>query len=85
MSTPRRDILGHLPIVFGLSSEEAAAAIGVSATKFLQMVGDGRMPNARRVDGRYIWDVDELRASFKALPHEGGSRGGEVDTWADVG
>ena len=40
------------------------------------------MPRPRRIDGRAVWDVDELRAAFKALPHEGESE--KVDTWADV-
>jgi hypothetical protein len=29
------------------------------------------MPRPRRIDGRTIWDVDELRDAFKAFPHEG--------------
>jgi hypothetical protein len=71
-----------LPVVFGLGEAEAAAAIGVSASKFRTLVSDKRMPSPRRVDGRNIWDVDELRAAFKALPHEGESE--TVDSWADV-
>ena len=44
----------------GLSREEAAMYIGVSAAKFDQLVADGRMPVARRIDGRKVWDVREL-------------------------
>jgi predicted DNA-binding transcriptional regulator AlpA len=58
-----------LPVVFGLGEIEAAAAIGISASKFRALVNDKRMPSRRRLDGRNIWDVDELRAAFKALPH----------------
>jgi predicted DNA-binding transcriptional regulator AlpA len=78
----RRDILAGLPVVFGLSAPEAAAAIGVSASKFRELVEGGRMPRPRRIDGRLVWDVDELRAAFKALPREGSED--EVDTWAEV-
>jgi hypothetical protein len=46
------------------------------------LVKDGRMPSPRRIDGRTIWDVDELRAAFKALPHEGERV--RTDSWADV-
>ena len=55
----------------GMSREEAAAYIGVSMTTFDVMVGDGRMPRARRVGMRKIWILDELRASLIALPREG--------------
>jgi hypothetical protein len=40
------------------------------------------MPRPRRIDGRTIWDVDELREAFKAFPHEGEHDG--TDSWADV-
>jgi predicted DNA-binding transcriptional regulator AlpA len=78
----RIDILPLLPVVFGLGEIEAAAAIGVSASKFRLLVKEGRMPRPRRIDNRSVWDVDELRAAFKALPHEGEAQGS--NTWADV-
>jgi predicted DNA-binding transcriptional regulator AlpA len=81
-ATTQLDIVPFLPVVFGLAEVEAAAAIGVSASKFRTLVKDGRMPSPRRIDGRTIWDVDELRAAFKALPHEGESE--KADSWADV-
>jgi hypothetical protein len=80
--TSRRDIVPYLPIVFGLGEAEAAAAIGISATKFRQLVAEGRMPSPRRIDGRLVYDVDELRAAFKAIPHE--NEKVEVDSWVDV-
>ena len=52
----------------GLSREEAAMYIGVSAAKFDQLVADGRMPAARRIDGRKVWDVRELDLYFDDLP-----------------
>lgn len=81
-ATSRVDVMPFLPVVFGLGEIEAAAAIGVSASKFRMLVKDRRMPSPRRLDGRNIWDVDELRAAFKALPHEGETEG--ADSWADV-
>jgi hypothetical protein len=71
-----------LPVVFGLGEVEAAAAIGISASKFRNLVHEKRMPSPRRLDGRNIWDVDELRAAFKALPHVDDDN--EADSWADV-
>src|SRR4051812_3274623 len=40
----------------GLSRDEAARYIGVGATKFDEMVKDGRMPKPKRLDGRTVWD-----------------------------
>ena len=81
-SRRRRDAAATLPIVFGLPELEAAAAIGVSQTKFREMVADETMPEPRLVGGKLVYDVDELRTAFKALPHRGAET--EVDTWADV-
>jgi len=78
----RANIVPSLPIVFGLGEIEAAAAMGISASKFRGLVKDGRMPSPRRIDGRTIWDVDELRAAFKALPHDGENE--KVNSWADL-
>ncbi len=81
-STARIDVMQSLPVVFGLGEIEAAAAIGISASKFRALVAEKRMPSPRRLDGRNIWDVDELRAAFKALPHEGESD--RANSWADL-
>lgn len=80
---PRRaDIAAQLPIVFGLDRLQAAAAIGVSATTFDQLVEGNLMPRPRMVNTRKVWDVDELRAAFKSLPRDGDPAGGS--SWADV-
>ena len=81
--TARVDVMPILPVVFGLGEVEAAAAIGISASKFRALVNEGRMPSPRRLDGRNIWDVDELRSAFKALPHADEDKE-EADSWADV-
>ncbi len=82
----RRDVTPMLPIVLGLPELEAAAAIGVSTTKFREMVEKKLMPEPRLADGKLVYDIDELRSAFKALPHRGedAESKGEVDTWADV-
>ena len=78
----RVDVMPILPVVFGLGEVEDEAAICISASKFLALVNDKRMPSPRRLDGRNIWDVDELRAAFKALPHMDEDE--KADSWADV-
>ena len=59
--TPRR----------GLRRTESAIYIGVSPSKFDDMVADGRMPPPRTIDGRVVWDLFELDDAFSALPHKG--------------
>jgi hypothetical protein len=78
----RREIATSLPIVFGLPEPEAAAAVGVSQTKFRDLVDDKLMPQPRVLGGKLVYDIDELRAAFKAMPHRGEDT--EADTWADL-
>ena len=54
-----------------ISREAAAAYVGVSPTKFDQMVTDGRMPKPRKVDGRRLWDVRLLDICVDQLPMDG--------------
>jgi predicted DNA-binding transcriptional regulator AlpA len=44
--------------------------VGVGATKFDEMVADGRMPRPKRVDGRVIWDRLKIEAAFSDLPED---------------
>ena len=52
--TPRR----------GLSRDEAAMYLGVSASKFDDLVRDGRMPKPKRIDNRKVWDLHQLDVAF---------------------
>jgi predicted DNA-binding transcriptional regulator AlpA len=65
----------------GLNRIEAAMYVGISPTKFDDMVDDGRMPKPRRIDARKVWDVRELDLAFDALPGEDSSTTGT--TWDD--
>ncbi len=60
----------------GLSRVQSAGYVGVSATKFDEMVEDGRMPKPIRIDARVLWDRYRLDEAFEALPHEG-----EINEW----
>jgi hypothetical protein len=60
----------------GLCREAAARYIGVSPTKFDELVADGRMPDAKRIDSRKVWDRTALDLAFDALPGDG-----EVNPW----
>jgi predicted DNA-binding transcriptional regulator AlpA len=67
----------------GLSRDEAAMYVGVSATMFDRLVGDGRMPQPRRIDGRKIWDIRSLDLHFDSLPiHADASQ--SANSWADA-
>jgi predicted DNA-binding transcriptional regulator AlpA len=52
----------------GLSRVQAAEYIGVSTTKFDEMVKDQRMPKPKRIDSRTVWDRMQLDKAFAALP-----------------
>jgi predicted DNA-binding transcriptional regulator AlpA len=64
-----------------LKREQAAAYLSLSATKFDQLVHDGRMPPPRVIDRRKAWDVRELDAAVDDLPVEGGP---DDTSWDDV-
>ena len=77
----RRDVLPRSLPPRGLRREEAAAYVGVSTTKFDQMVADGRMPKPKRIDGRLVWDLRQIDKAFSALPNEGGNADDD-DVWS---
>lgn len=54
----------------GVRREAAAAYVGVSPSKFDEMVADGRMPKPKHIDGCVVWDVKRLDAAWDALPDE---------------
>jgi hypothetical protein len=54
----------------GLSRDEAAMYIGISATKFDEMVIDGRMPAPIKIDSRRVWDIRSLDLAFDSLSLE---------------
>jgi hypothetical protein len=65
----------------GLSRLDSAAYVGISPCKFDQLVADGRMPGARRIDGRKVWDVRELDLCFEDLPRDDSAAFG--NSWDD--
>jgi excisionase family DNA binding protein len=54
----------------GLSRDEAAMYIGISPSKFDELVEDGRMPAPVKIDGRKVWDIRQLDLAFDALSSE---------------
>lgn len=52
----------------GLSCAESADYIGVSVSKFLEMVSDDRMPKPKEIDRRRVWDIRALDRAFDMLP-----------------
>jgi hypothetical protein len=70
-----------LRLVRGLSREESAMYIGVSAGKFDEMIKDGRMPGPRRIDARRIWDIRALDSAFDDLPFENAPAGNSWDDY----
>jgi excisionase family DNA binding protein len=63
----------------GLSLSEAARYVGVGTTKFDEMVKDGRMPKAFKIDGRVLWDIRQLDAALDNI-----ILGASVNAWDSV-
>jgi excisionase family DNA binding protein len=53
-----------------ISRKAAADYLGISPSKFDQMVQDGRMPRPKKIDGRRAWCVRALNAAVDALPDD---------------
>ena len=69
----------------GLSREEAAMYVGISASKFDELVRNRRMPAPKRIDGRKVWDIRDLDVAFDALPGENSqSQGSSWDDFRDL-
>jgi len=66
----------------GLRRPDAAAYVGVSATKFDEWVARGVMPSPKRLDGVVIWDRQNLDAAFERLPDSNVVP--EADIWDQV-
>ena len=54
----------------GLSRTEASIYVGISPSKFDELVADGRMPAPLKIDGRKLWDIRDLDLAFDELPRE---------------
>lgn len=70
----------------GLHRDESAAYVGISPSKFDEMIADGRMPKPKQIDGRKVWDVRALDSAFDDLPGDGESCHdvGDNDGWDEV-
>jgi predicted DNA-binding transcriptional regulator AlpA len=56
----------------GLSRAQAAEYIGMSPTKFDELVGDGQMPKPARCGRRLLWDRRQINRALDALFNEEG-------------
>lgn len=80
--TRRQDALPASLPPRGLSREQAAAYLGISAGTFNAMVADGRMPAPKIINSRLVWDRHALDRAFDALPdRDGRTPEGEDDRW----
>ena len=66
-----------------ISREAAAAYVCLSPNKFDELVKDGRMPRARRIDARKVWCVRELDAAADSLPVDGNDALQDT-SWDDI-
>lgn len=64
----------------GVTREQAAAYIGLSPTKFDELVKDGRMPKAKPIDGARRWDLRKVDQAFDLL----GEQDTDKNPWDDL-
>lgn len=79
-STQRVSLLPTGSLPRGLSRVQAAEYVGVSPTKFDDLVKGGQMPKPKRIGARVIWDRLALDSAFAALP-DGNDRD---DVWSQL-
>ena len=73
-------MFGFTPRLMGRKA--AAYYVGVSASFFDMLVKDGRMPGARRINSRVLWDRLELDEAIEALPYvESEKAGAPSNPW----
>jgi hypothetical protein len=77
MDAPPRPLAVAPPAARGLKRGDAARYVGVSPTKFDELVADGRMPCPLAIDARRVWDRVALDAAFDAL----GAADEDVNPW----
>lgn len=66
----------------GLRAPDAAAYIGIGKSKFFEMVGDGRLPQPKKIDGCVVWDRFALDEAFSTLGnHEGEDQSTDENPW----
>jgi predicted DNA-binding transcriptional regulator AlpA len=65
---------------FAVAREDAAALLGVSASHFDSLVTEGLMPQPRELRGRVLWDTEEIKEAWRAIPRRGQSEG-RTNTW----
>jgi hypothetical protein len=79
--TPANDNIPYWPR--GLSRVLAAAYIGVSPSFFDALVKDGRMPQAKPINSRRVWDRLLLDMHFEALDGKVMAKSTE-GSWDDI-
>jgi hypothetical protein len=77
----RADIADRLSKVIAYREPEMAAALGMSAIKYRQLVKAGLMPRARLVGGIRLYDFEEAKARFREMPFEGED---QTSPWDEV-
>jgi hypothetical protein len=78
------DHVAPLPFKRMLSRVQAAYYLDIGVTKFDQMVMDGRMPRAKKMDGRKAWDIRQIDLAIDALPTDGDDSIPETNSWSDA-
>lgn len=75
----------HLPpgvVPIAVPRDAAAALLSISPNHFTSLVDSGLMPQPRTLGRRVLWDADEVKAAWRALPKQGEEP--PPNSWADL-
>jgi predicted DNA-binding transcriptional regulator AlpA len=69
-----------------MKAERAAAYLGMSRSKFLELVDQRRLPRPKIIDSIRVWDRLALDASFDEFPdhNDNDNVGGRRNTFDDI-
>lgn len=63
----------------GLRAPDAAIYLGISRSKFLALVQEGKLPKPKQLDGCKVWDRFALDDAFDDLDSDGGDNPWDSD------
>lgn len=68
-----------------MRADRAAAYLDISKSKFLELVGQGRLPRPVKIDGITSWDRFELDAAYESMKEQEQQRLNPIEEHYGIG
>jgi len=69
----------------GMRVDRAAAYLGISKSKFLQLVDQGRLPKPVRIDGITTWDRLDIDVAYEGMKEQQVERRNPIEEHYGIG